>query len=336
MLRVMTRRRPIADIAVDLGTARTAVVERGSGTVFDEPSLCCFRGYDAVPAFVAAGRAAERYVGRVSKPLTMVRPLHDGVVSDMLAARELIATATRPLRARRRFGRTRALFGAPADATLAERRALMTAAEDAGISDPQILPEPLLAAIGAGLEIDEARGKMVVDCGAGVTEAVVVSLGGICASGSVRGGGDRLTQAIADYLRTRRRFHVGFATAERVKLEVSRLLADGAAEASVVVRGLAASTGLPGRLEVKLAELAPLWERDLGAILAMVREVLAATPPELSHDVLEEGIWLTGGAACTALLAPRIERSTGVAARIAGNAATAVADGLAIALDGVA
>jgi rod shape-determining protein MreB len=329
MIQDLRRRRPgKTDIAVDLGTARTLVVEPGSGVVFDEPSLCCFRAYDAVPAFVTAGLEADRFVGRVPKPLKMIRPLRNGVVSDMGAARELIRFATRKVRSRRPFRRTRALFGAPADSTLAEKRALLAAAQDAGISDPLIVAEPLLAAIGAGLDIDAPRGTMVIDCGAGVAEAAVISLGGICAAGAVRGGGDALTRSIMDWFRTRRRFHVGTATAESVKLEVSRLLETGSKVATVSVRGLDASSGLPARMEVPLSELVPVWERDLRSVVAMVRQVLRETPPELSHDILEDGILLTGGGAYTALLARRIDEATGVATRIAPNAATAVVDGL--------
>lgn len=335
MLQNLIRRRSKRpDLAVDLGTARTKVIENGSGLVFDEPSLCCFKAYDAVPAFVAAGLEAERFVGRVSKPLKMVNPLHNGVVSDMDAARELIRFATRHVRSNRRFARTHALFGVPADATVAEQRALISAARDAGISHPEVVPEPILAAAGAGLDIDSPRGKMIVDCGAGVAEAVVVSLGGICAAGSTRGGGDELTRSIVDHFRTQRRFRIGFATAEQLKLEVSRMLSGGAAEAVVTVRGLAAPSGLPQRIEIPLSELEPVWERDLAAIVQMVRQVLHSTPPELSQDIFEDGILLTGGGAYTALLARRIEDSAGVSARIAEDPEKAVAGGLAAMMAG--
>ena len=335
MLKNLIRRRSKRpDIAIDLGTARTIVLESGSGIVFDEPSLCCFKAYDAVPAFVAAGLEAERFVGRVSKPLKMVSPLHNGVVSDMAAARELIRFATRQIRARRAFARTRVLFGVPADATEAEQRALVNAAMDAGISDPQILPEPLLAAAGAGLDLDAPRGKMIVDCGAGVAEAVVISLGGICAAASTRGGGDELTRSIVDHFRIRRHFRIGFATAEQLKLEVSARLAGGGDNDAVAVRGLAASSGLPQRLEVPLGELAPVWERDLANIVQMVRQVLHSTPPELSQDIFEDGILLTGGGAYTALLAERIENSTGVSTRVAEHPQKSVANGLAAMMAG--
>ena len=331
MLNELIRRRPNrADLAVDLGTARTMVVENGSGLVFDEPSLCCFRGYDAVPAFVAAGIEAQKFVGRVSKPLKMVSPLHSGVISDMAAARELIRFATRDVRPKRRFGRTRALFGVPADATPAERRALITAAVDAGISDPELVAEPLLAAAGAGLDLDAPRGRMVVDCGAGVTEVVIISLGGICAAASARGGGDELTRSILEHFRMRRRFRIGFATAEQLKLEVSEKFANGCSDAVVSVRGLAASAGLPQRLDVPLSELAPLWERDLGVIVRLVRQVLRETPPELSQDILEDGILLAGGGAYTGLLASRIAERTGISTRITERPENAVADGLAV------
>ncbi|WP_129790771.1 rod shape-determining protein [Sphingosinicella sp. CPCC 101087] len=327
-----SHRRQKADIAVDLGTARTTVVEPGSGVVFDEPSLCCFRAYDAVPAFVAAGAEAERLVGRVSKPLKMVNPLHNGVVSDMAAARELIRFATREVRPKRRFGRVRAIFGAPADATQAERRALEVAATDAGISEPHVIAEPILAAAGANLDVDAPRGTMVVDCGAGVTEAVVISMGGICAAASVRGGGDELTRSIIDHFRMRRRFRIGFSTAEQLKLEISRLLEGGALDAEISVSGLSSTDGLPQRLEVPVTELAPVWERDLVPLVAMVRQVLRATPPELSQDVLEDGIVLTGGGAHTAWLASRIAERTGVPTRIAEHARRAVTNGLSAAL----
>jgi rod shape-determining protein MreB len=336
MLQNLIRRRPKrADLAVDLGTARTTVLETGSGIVFDEPTLCCFKAFDAVPAFIAAGLEAQRFVGRVAKPLKMVSPLRNGVVSDMAAARELIKFATRHARPTGPFARTRALFGVPADATEAERRALISAATDAGISDPEVLPEPLLAAAGAGLELDSPRGKMIVDCGAGVAEAVVISLGGICAASSIRGGGDELTRSIVDHFRTRRRFLIGFATAERLKLEVSGKLASDAAEAELTVRGLAASSGLPQRLEIPLSEFMTVWERDLSAIVKMVRQVLHSTPPELCQDIFEDGILLTGGGAYTALLAHRIQESAGVSTRIAEQPQKAVAKGLSVMMAGL-
>lgn len=335
MLQNLIRRRPKpADLAIDLGTARTIALESGSGIVFDEPSLCCFKAYDAVPAFIAAGLEAERFVGRVSKPFKMVSPLHNGVVSDMAAARELIRFATRHVRPKRPFARTHALFGVPADATEAERRALINAAMDAGISDPEVIPEPLLAACGAGLDLEAPRGKMIVDCGAGVAEAVVISLGGICAAGSTRGGGDELTRSIVDHFRTHRRFQIGFATAEGLKLAVSDRFASGSAKATVAVGGLAASSGLPQRLEIPLEELAPVWERDLAAVVQMVRQVLHTTPPELCQDIFEDGILLTGGGAYTALLARRIEENTGVSTSIAEHPQKAVANGLAVMMAG--
>lgn len=326
---ISSERRPRADIAIDFGTARTTVIERDSGIVFDEPSLCCFRAFDAVPAFVAAGSEAERYVGRVSRPLKIVEPLRDGVVSDMDGARELLRFATKRIRPRGLFGRTRAVIGAPADATPAEKRALITAAEDAGISHPEIAAEPLLAAAGTGIEIEAPRGSMVVDCGAGVVEAVVISLNGICAAGSVRGGGGGLTRALIEHFRTSRRFRIGFATAERLKLEVSGRLGSGETDSTVEVRGLDGFSGVPSSVTVPISELAAAWERDLGAITTMVRQVLRNTPAELCQDVLEDGLVLTGGAAETALLGRRLFERTGVPTRIAENPRRAVAQGLA-------
>ena len=170
-----TRLFPI-DIAIDFGTANTLVVERGSGVIFDEPSVCCFRGNGSAPEIAAVGAEAHSQVGRVAGPFRIVRPLMNGVLSDMAAARELLKFATRRQRRSWRPTRLRALIGVPADATQAERQALITAAVDAGISNPQLLDEPLLSAIGVGLAVEEPRGRMIVDCGAGTTEVAVISL----------------------------------------------------------------------------------------------------------------------------------------------------------------
>src|SRR3990167_2402734 len=174
-------------VGIDLGTANTIAVLQGAGVVFDQPTICCFQAYNAVPRFVAAGSEAHAFVCRISKPLKIVRPLRNGVMSDMLAAPELFHLVRKSLGPVPRFGRISPHIGIPADATQSERRALETAATDAGFAKPRLVSEPLLAAIGLGLDIAQARGRMVVDCGAGTTEVAVVSLGGVCLSKSVRG-----------------------------------------------------------------------------------------------------------------------------------------------------
>lgn len=317
-----------ADIGIDLGTANTLVVERGSGVVFDQPSVCCFTADDATPELVAAGSEAQGLVGRVAKPLRIVHPLKDGVLSDITATRELLRFAVRAARSSSRFKRMRALIGVPADATQAERRALSTAATDAGLAEPELLPEPLLSAIGLGLDVDQPRGRMIVDCGAGTTEVAVISLGDICFSHSVRGGGEALDRAIIDHLHLRHRFQIGSSTAERLKLELSSLLESGTGEVELDVRGFDAAAGVPKTIVVPASELLTLWHKHSVDVVAAVRTALGDTPPELSKDVLEDGIVLTGGAAMTALLAQRIAEETGISVHVAKSPLRSVAAGL--------
>jgi rod shape-determining protein MreB len=333
MLQIRQSRLLPADIAIDLGTANTLVVERGSGVVFDEPSTCCFKNYGSTPEFVAAGAEAHRYVGRVSKPLKIVRPLMNGVLSDMTAARELLKFATRGHRRSWRLTRPRALIGVPADATKAERSALTTAAEDAGLSHPQLLDEPLLSAIGIGLAVEEPRGRMVVDCGAGTTEVAVISLGRICISHSVRGGGEALDRALIDHFHLHHRFQIGSSTAERLKLELSSSLGRADGEQLLEVRGLDTTIGVPKTIVVRARELSSVWSRNVDGVIVAIRAALGETPPELSHDILDDGISLTGGAAMTGLLARRITEATGIRAHVAESPLRSVASGLARVLD---
>jgi rod shape-determining protein MreB and related proteins len=334
MLQIRQNRFTSADIAIDLGTANTLVVERGAGVVFDEPSICCFKTDGSAPVLVAAGSEAHQFVGRVAKPLKIVRPLMNGVLSDMTAARELLKYATQAQRGSWRLRRPRALIGVPADATEAERSALASAAVDAGLAPPELVPEPLLSAIGIGLAVGEPRGRMIVDCGAGTTEVAVISLGRICLSHSVRGGGEALDRALIDYFHLRHRFQIGTATAERLKLELSSALGRGDAGQLIEVRGLDARDGVPKTLAVRAAELSPLWDKSADAILAAIRAALGETPPELSRDILEDGISLAGGAAMTGLLARRITEHTGISAHVAEAPLRSVASGLASLLAG--
>lgn len=321
-----SRRR--ADFAIDLGTANTIVVERGSGIVFNEPSVCCFKAYHAVPQFVSAGSEAHSLVGRTARPFKIVRPLRNGVLSDMKAAAELIRFATRSAGRAWTLRRARALVGVPADATEAERKALTSAVVDAGLAEPELVSEPLMSGIGAGLAVQEPRGRMVVDCGAGTTEVAVISLGTIVFSRSVRGGGEALDQSLIDHLHLTHRFKAGPATAERLKLNLSELLCNGDSGTFLAVRGIDEANGLPKTINVPASELLGMWNRYSDSVLAAVQAALRETAPELSHDILEDGIILTGGASMTGLLASRIQEATGIQTRIDASPLHAVAAGL--------
>lgn len=318
------------DLGIDLGTANTLVALPTGGVVFDQPTVCCFQAYDAVPRFISAGSQAHSHIGKVAKPLKIVFPLRNGVLSDMLAATELLTFVRKTISMGHRWRRPRPLIGVPADATQAERHALVTAALDAGFSDPELVAEPLLAALGLGLDIDEPRAKMVVDCGAGTTDIAVISLGAICVSETVRGGGDALDQALADHLNFRHRFQIGTISAEALKREISGALARGERDAELEVSGLDAASGLPRVLSVRTGDLMKVWDRYIDPIAKAVRAALGATAPELSNDILEDGILLCGGGALAGLLADRITECTGVATTVADAPLEAVARGLSM------
>lgn len=315
-------------VGIDLGTANTIAVMQGEGIVFDQPTVCCFQAYDAVPRFIAAGAEAHGFIGKVAKPLKIVRPLRKGVLSDMVAARELFRFIRRSVGPFPRFARIRPHIGIPADATQSERRALETAAIDAGFGTPHLISEPLLAAIGLDLDIEQARGRMIVDCGAGTTEVAVISLGKVCLSKSVRGGGEALDQALIDYFASYHRFKIGASAAETLKIQLSDVLAGRSGVDNVEVRGLDAKSGLPRTLSVPAHELLPVWMKQVAQVIKIVREALAETLPELSEGILEDGITLTGGGAYCALLAEGIEADTGVPTHLGEEAMKCVARGL--------
>jgi rod shape-determining protein MreB len=335
MFSFSSRRRSLdaPDIAIDFGTANIIVVERGAGVIFNQPSVCCFEAGFSTRLF-AAGTEARAMIGRVSGPLRIARPLRNGVLSDIMAARELVRFAMRREGRPWRGRKARALVGVPNDATQAERRALATAVHDAGLGHVQLLSEPLMAAIGAGLDVEAPRGRMVVDCGAGTTEVAVISLGAVCLSSTVRIGGDALDEALLDHLLLRHRFQIGRPAAEQLKLELARLVdSDEDKGRAVQIKGLNLAAGRPESLSLAADELVQVCEKHFQAIVAIVSAALEHTPPELSRDILDDGILLTGGGAMMGLLSRRIAEATGLEARIAPTPLDCVALGLARALE---
>lgn len=321
------------DLAIDFGTANTRIVTAGGGVVFDEPSLCCFAGATDQAELVAVGRAVAAMQDRTSGTLRVVRPLKRGVLSDIPAARDYLAYAVRSSVGQRRLRSFRAIIGVPADATNAERGALLTAAVDAGLGAVELVTEPFAAAWGAGLKVDEPKGAMIVECGAGTTEAVILSLGGICASASVRGGGDALDAAIADHLHFRHKFLIGANTAEAAKREIVAMMCASRADGGDVhFRGRSLATGLPGSLTLPASELLPVVDRHVGAITGMIVSLLGTISPELSRDIHDDGIVLTGGSAAIGLIGAAIARATGLAVTAAPDHAHCVAFGLQRAL----
>lgn len=318
------------DLAVDFGTANTRVVTADGGVMFDEPSLCCFNKGSETGQLVASGAAAQEMKDRTTGDLRIVRPLHRGVLSDIAAARHFLGYAVQACVGQRRLRSFRAIIGVPADATKAERGALLTAARDAGLGAVELLSEPLAAARGADLPVDKPQGSMIVECGAGTTEAAVLSLGGICAVASRREGGDTLDAAIADHLHFQHKFLIGPTTAERIKCELVGWRWDEAAE--IRIRGRSLVTGLPQLISLPARELLPVATRHADGITKMVVDLLAHLSPELSRDVHDHGIVLTGGSAAIALVRSALMKATGLHIAVAPNAPHCVALGLQKAL----
>lgn len=314
--------------AFDFGTANLRVVSSEGGLVLEEPSICCFRRDPLDPAPVAVGSTAWPMFERTPGQLHMKRPLDRGVLTDMQAARALLDHARRQIAGSRKLAGP-VLFGVPSDATLVERRALTNAAAEAGITSVALVDEPMAAALGAGLDVAEPKGSMLVECGAGTTEVVVISLGGISVRRTVRIGGNTLDQAIADFLHLHHKFLIGGHTAERIKLELSdRSRGEAGSTGPLTVRGRDLVTGLPGTLSLPPTAFEKVLRRHSRPIVKAVQEALAATSAELSCDIFEQGITLTGGSAHIPLLADMIADATGLTATAADRNDLCVSLGL--------
>ncbi len=330
MLSSLSLRRP--ELAIDFGTANLRVIHRDGGILFDEPSLCCFANFRTNPQLFAAGSAAEAMVDRTPPSLQVRRPLRRGVLQDIGTAAELLRYAIRHALGRRQVRGLRALIGVPADATQAERRALLTAADDAGLAPVRLVHEPLAAAVGAGIQINKPAGVLVLECGAGTTEVAVLSLGGICLTRSVRIGGASLNKVIADHLHLRHKILVGAPTAERIKRNCSSLKGGYPSDKVIEVRGRSLVSMAPTSLSISASELDPVIDKHVRQIVEAVRDVLNQTPPELSQDLHEHGALLTGGGALTPRLVESLQKELGLPVLVAEDPAHCVARGLQSAL----
>lgn len=269
-------------------------------------------------------------IDRTPAHLQMKRPLCRGVLQDIDAAKELLRYAMSRAAGRKRMRAPRAIFGVPADATQAERNALLTAANDAGFGATTLVAEPLAAAIGAKLPVEAPAGSMIIECGAGTTEVGVFSLGGLCATGSVRIGGATLNRAIADQLHLRHKFLIGDLTAERLKLDYADkrgTLRCNETE-TISVRGRCLRAGLPMAIDVELSELDMVVKKHIQEIVEVVRDVLGRTAPEISRDIHDRGVVLTGGGALMPLMSGMIATATGLRVEIAEQPTQCVANGL--------
>jgi rod shape-determining protein MreB len=317
------------DVAIDLGTANTLVFVRGEGIVVSEPSVIAVDSLSG--AVHAVGEEAQLMIGRTPATIAAVRPLRHGVIADFEVTEQMLRHFMGRVH-RSRFAHPRVMMCAPSGITDVEQRALTEACLAAGARSVHLIEEPLAAAIGAGLAIDEPRANVVVDVGGGTSEVAVISLGGIVASRSLRLGGYDLDDAVAAWLRQRHGLAIGDSTAERVKLEVGGVAPDRT-DSRTEVRGRDPVSGLPRQVDVTSEEMREALEPPVAEIVAEVKAALEVTPPELASDLPQRGLLLAGGGALLRGFAERLERETNVPVGLAESPLTCVALGAGRALD---
>jgi rod shape-determining protein MreB and related proteins len=318
------------DISIDLGTANTLIYVRGQGIVLNEPSVVAIRQGREVngsKAIAAVGMEAKSMLGRTPGNIVAIRPLKDGVIADFTVTEKMLQYFIRKVHSHRFFQPSpRVLISVPCGSTQVERRAIRESAIGAGAREVYLIEEPMAAAIGAGMPVSEAWGSMVVDIGGGTTEVGIISLNGIVYAESVRIGGDRFDEAIVSYVRRHYGTLIGESTAERIKMEIgSAYPAKEVREVSVRGRNLA--EGVPRSFKLNSNEILEALQEPLSGITAAVRAGLEQTPPELSSDIAERGMVLTGGGALLRDLDRLLMEETGLPVIIADDPLTCVARG---------
>ena len=316
------------DMAIDLGTANTLVYVPGRGIVLNEPSVVAISNTGSAKKVLAVGNEAKQMIGRPPANIIAVRPLKDGVIADFEVAEEMIKYFISKVHNRRMFISPRIIICVPYGSTPVERRAIRESALSAGASEVWLVDEPMAAAIGAGLPVTEATGSMIVDIGGGTTEVAVLSLGGIVYSNSVRVGGDRLDEAIIGYIRRKHNLLIGEATAEEIKIRIGRVTdpAKGKGE-EMEIKGRDLVHGVPRFVKINQTEVCEALQDPINRIVEGIKIALEQTPPELSADIVDKGIMLSGGGALLVGLDELLRDITGLPVSIAEEPLTCVAIG---------
>lgn len=319
-------------IAIDLGTINVLVHDQGRGVVLQEPSVVAIREDDNRTTIVEVGRAAREMYGRTPEIIEVMRPLRDGVIADYFVTEAMLEYFINKVSGRFHLRRPVVMISVPYGVTSVERRAVREAALAAGAREVHLIPEPLAAAIGAGLPVGTPTGNMVVDLGGGSTEAAVVSMNGIVCAESVRVGGVHLDEAIVSYIRKKYNLVIGEPTAEEIKIKIGAAR-DLDEELEMNVQGRDQIAGLPKTIVVQTSEVVEAISEPMAAINNVVRAVLARTPPELASDIIDRGMALTGGGAMLREIDILLTQEAGVPAYVADNpiACTALGAGKALA-----
>lgn len=318
-------------IAIDLGTVNVLVHDHGRGVVLQEPSVVAIREDDNKTTIVEVGRAAKEMYGRTPDEIEVMRPLRDGVIADYFVTQGMLEYFINKVAGRFRLRRPTVMISVPYGVTSVERRAVKEAALAAGAREVHIIPEPLAAAIGAGLPIGTPTGNMVVDLGGGSTEAAVVAMNGIVCAESVRVGGVHLDEAIISYVRKKYNLIIGEPTAEAAKIKIGAAT-ELDSPLNMMIQGRDQIAGLPKTITITTDEIVEALAEPMSALVNVIRAVLAKTPPELSADIIDRGMALTGGGALLREIDTLLTRETGVPAYVADNpiACTALGAGKAL------
>lgn len=317
-------------LGIDLGTANTLVFVPGRGVVLNEPSVVAISEIDK--RILAVGFEAKEMIGRTPEEIVAYRPMRDGVIADYRVTQAMLRYFITKALGRFQLFKPEVMVSVPTGVTSTERRAVVEAAIRAGAKNAYVVKESVLAAIGAGIPIQEPRGNMVVDLGGGTADVAVISLGGIVASTSVKCAGDKLDRAITDYIKKTYNLGIGEKTAEDIKIAIGSAV-PVEEELTVAVRGRDFISGLPRTVEIKTNDIVKAIGKELREIIKAIRDVLQETPPELASDIIDRGIIMTGGTSMLRNFPELVLRRTGVKAKVADDPLYCVARGTGIALE---
>jgi rod shape-determining protein MreB len=317
-------------VGIDLGTANTLVFLPGKGIVLNEPSVVAVSEQDN--RILAVGLEAKNMIGRTPDNIIAYRPMKDGVIADYRVTEAMLRYYMNKALGKWSFTKPEVLISVPAGVTSTERRAVIEAAIKAGAKNAYVVKEPILAAIGAGIPIHEAVGHMIVDIGGGTTDVAVISLGGIVASTSVKVAGNKIDSAIIDYVKKTFNLSIGDKMAEDIKINIGSAI-PLEEELAMMIKGRDFVTGLPRSVEIRTNEIVKCIAKELRDMIQAIKTVLQETPPELSADIIDHGIIMTGGSSLLRNLPELVFRRTGVKAELADDALYCVVKGTGIALE---
>ena len=320
----------VQKIGIDLGTANTLVFVPGKGVVVNEPSVVAISVLEN--KVLAVGNEAKEMIGRTPVTIVASQPLRDGAIADYRVTEAMLRYFIQKVSGRFRLIRPEVVLSIPAGVTSTERRAVIDAANKAGARAAYVVKEPILAAIGAGIPIHTAQGNMIINIGGGTSEIAVISLGGVVASASARVGGNRIDLAISDYIKRKYSLAIGERTAEELKIKIGAAIAQ-VKEDHMDIRGRDLMGGLPRTVSISSNEVTEAVQDELREIINVVKQVLQETPPELSADIMDKGMVLSGGTSQLRFLDQLISKTIGVPCYVADDPAFCVARGTGIVLE---